>query len=45
MREKNLIHKLRIANECFELENKSNRTLKKLIALVEYCLEKYGFKN
>ena len=35
----------RVLNECFDLENKNKRTLNKSIALIEYCLEEYGYKN
>jgi len=35
----------RVLNECFDLENKNKRTLKKSIELIEYCLEEYGYKN
>jgi len=35
----------RVLTECFDLENKNKRTLKKSIKLIEYCLEEYGFKN
>ena len=36
---------IRVLNECFDLENKNKRTLKKSIELIEYCLEEYGYKN
>ena len=36
---------VRVLNECFDLENKNKRTLNKSIALIEYCLEEYGYKN
>ena len=32
-------------NECFDLDNKNKRTLYNSIELIEYCLEKYGYKN
>ena len=35
----------RVLKECFDLENKNRRTLKKSIELIEYCLEEYGYKN
>ena len=39
-------HKLKesaaVLNECFDLENKSKRTINDSIKLVEYCLKKYG---
>ena len=34
-----------VLKECFDLENKNNRTLNKSIELIEYCLEEYGYKN
>ena len=36
---------IRVLNVCFDLENKNKRTLKNSIELIEYCLEKYGYKN
>ena len=36
---------IRVLNECFDLENKNKRNLKKSIELIEYCLEEYGYKN
>ena len=36
---------VRVLNECFDLENKNKRNLNKSIELIEYCLEKYGYKN
>ena len=36
---------IRVLNECFDLENKNKRTLNKSIELIEYCIEKYGYKN
>ena len=35
----------RVLSECFDLENKNKRALKKSIELIEYCLEEYGYKN
>tara|TARA_A100001388_G_C28464827_1_gene354961 strand:- start:2 stop:256 length:255 start_codon:yes stop_codon:yes gene_type:complete len=35
----------RVLNECFDLENKNKRTLKKSNELIEYCLKEYGYKN
>ena len=29
-------------NECFDLKNKSERTLNDSMKLIEYCLEQYG---
>ena len=40
-----LSESIRVLNECFDLENKNKRTLNKSIALIEYCLEEYGYKN
>ena len=31
-----------ILNNCFDLENKSSRTLNESMHLIEFCLEKYG---
>ena len=31
-----------VLNKCFDLKNKSNRTLNDSMKLIEYCLEKYG---
>ena len=31
-----------ILNECFDLKNKSKRTLNDSIKLIEYCLKEYG---
>ncbi len=36
---------MRVLNECFDLENKNKRNLKKSIELIEFCIEKYGYKN
>tara|TARA_Y100000813_G_scaffold138171_1_gene100142 strand:+ start:312 stop:554 length:243 start_codon:yes stop_codon:yes gene_type:complete len=36
---------IRVLNECFDLENKSKRTLNKSNDLIEYCLEEYGYKK
>ena len=33
---------LRVLKECFDLENKNQRTLNKSIELIEFCLEEYG---
>ena len=41
----NLNEYARILNKCFDLENKNKRTLNKSNALIEYCLEEYGYKN
>ena len=29
-------------NECFDLENKRNRSISESIKLIEYCLKEYG---
>ena len=31
-----------VLNECFDLKNKSERTLNDSMQLIEYCLEQYG---
>ena len=31
-----------ILNECFDLENKSKRTINESLKLIEYCLEEFG---
>ena len=31
-----------VLNECFDLKNKSQRTLNESMKLIEYCLEVYG---
>ena len=31
-----------VLNECFDLKNKSQRSLNDSMKLIEYCLEKYG---
>ncbi|CAE19482.1 possible lactate/malate dehydrogenase, alpha/b [Prochlorococcus marinus subsp. pastoris str. CCMP1986] len=31
-----------ILNECFDLENKSKRTINEALKLIEYCLEEFG---
>ena len=41
--EKNKLKKsAEILNECFDLKNKSQRSLNDSMNLIEYCLEKYG---
>ena len=41
--EKNKLKKsAEILNECFDLKNKSERTLNDSLKLIEYCLEQYG---
>ena len=32
----------RVLNECFDLNNKSERTLNDSMKLIEYCLKEYG---
>ena len=32
----------KILNKCFDLKNKSQRTLNESMKLIEYCLKKYG---
>ena len=44
--EKNKLKKsANVLNECFDLKNKSERTLNDSMKLVEYCLEEYGFEK
>ena len=31
-----------VLNECFDLKNKSQRTLNDSLKLIEYCLKEYG---
>ena len=31
-----------VLNECFDLENKSQRTINDSMKLIEYCLKEYG---
>ena len=41
--EKNKLKKsAEVLNECFDLKNKSERTLNDSMKLIEYCLEEYG---
>ena len=41
--EKNKLKKsAEILNECFDLKNKSKRTINDSLKLIEYCLEQYG---
>ena len=41
--EKNRLKKsAEILNECFDLENKSKRTINESLKLIEYCLEEFG---
>ena len=41
--EKNKLKKsAEVLNECFDLKNKSERTLNDSMKLIEYCLEQYG---
>ena len=32
----------RVLNQCFDLNNKSQRTLNDSLKLIEYCLKEYG---
>ena len=34
-----------ILNECFDLQNKSKRTINDSMKLIEYCLEEFGFEK
>ena len=34
-----------ILNKCFDLKNKSQRTLNESMDLIEYCLKEYGSKR
>ena len=41
--EKNKLKKsAEILNECFDLKNKSMRTINESLKLIEYCLEEFG---
>ena len=41
--EKNILKKsAEVLNECFDLKNKSERTINDSMKLIEYCLEEYG---
>ena len=41
--EKNKLKKsAEILNECFDLGNKSKRTINESLKLIEYCLEEFG---
>ena len=41
--EKNKLKKsAEILNECFDLKNKSKRTINESLKLIEYCLEEFG---
>ena len=41
----NLKKSAEVLNNCFDLKNKSQRSLNDSLELIEYCLEKYGSKN
>ena len=42
--EKNKLKKsAEVLNECFDLKNKSQRSLNASMKLIEYCLEEYGY--
>ena len=44
--EKNKLKKsAEILNKCFDLKNKSKRTINESLQLIEYCLEQYGSKK
>tara|TARA_S200000501_G_scaffold7626_1_gene6782 strand:+ start:556 stop:798 length:243 start_codon:yes stop_codon:yes gene_type:complete len=44
--EKNKLKKsAEVLNDCFDLKNKSKRTLNDSIKLIEYCLKEYGAAN
>lgn len=44
--EKNKLKKsAEVLNKCFDLKNKSERTLNDSIKLIEYCLEQYGYEK
>ena len=44
--EKNKLKKsAEILNECFDLKNKSKRTINDSMKLIEYCLEEFGFEK
>ena len=44
--EKNKLKKsAEVLNNCFDLENKSQRSLNDSLKLIEYCLDKYGSKK
>ena len=44
--EKNKLKKsAEILNECFDLKNKSQRTLNDSMKLIEFCLEEYGYEK
>ena len=41
--EKNKLKKsAEILNECFDLKNKSKRTINESLKLIEYCVEEFG---
>ena len=43
MKKKNKFKKsAEILNECFDLKNKSKRTINESLKLIEYCLEEFG---
>tara|TARA_S200000501_G_C20326706_1_gene526898 strand:+ start:86 stop:337 length:252 start_codon:yes stop_codon:yes gene_type:complete len=41
----NLKKSAEVLNNCFDLKNKSQRSLNDSLKLIEYCVDKYGFKN
>ena len=44
--EKNKLKKsAEVLNECFDLKNKSNRTINDSMKLIEYCLDEFGYEK
>ena len=44
--EKNKLKKsAEVLNECFDLKNKSNRTINDSMKLIEYCLNEFGYEK
>ena len=44
-RKTELKDKALLLKECFDLENKNKRTLRKSIEIIEFCIEKYGYNK
>ena len=44
-KKKQLRKSAEVLNKCFDLENKSERTINESMKLIEYCLNNYGSKN
>ena len=44
-KKKQLRKSAEVLNKCFDLENKSERTIDESMKLIEYCLNNYGSKN